>query len=123
MINSSSATFELEIPFSIDSLKADINFDFLVKTTTSQVSAEEATSLLIYPNPGNGVFTLKSTHRLIQEGAVLLNVIGQEVQFDFQLSSEGYTGKLALESLSSGVYYLKVKSDGGSYLGARFIAN
>lgn len=122
-INSSSSTFEFDIPFSIDSLKADINFDFLVKTTASQVSAEEANSLLVYPNPGNGNFTLKSTRKLMQEGAVLVNAIGQEVKFDFQLSSDGFTGKLVLESLSNGVYHLKIKSDDGSYAGAHFIAN
>ena len=122
-INSSNTTFEFDIPFSIDSLKTDVNFDFLVKTITSQISATDAAPLLIYPNPGNNNFTLKSVNKLLQEEPILMNTLGQIVPCKFTLSPDGFAGNLTVESLSQGVYFLKVKKENSSSMKVYFIAN
>jgi len=122
-INSTTNSFELEIPFSIDSLKADINFDFLVKTQVTQVSYDEANSLLIYPNPGNSNFTLKSTIKLLSDDAILFDLLGQVVPCKFSVSPDGFVGKLTIETLSSGIFFLKVKKEDGSFVSTHFIAN
>ena len=122
-INSSDQYIELELPFSIDSIKTDRNVDFLVKTIITQINVIGKNSLLIYPNPGNSNFTLKSLRKLESKGVKMFNCIGQEVQFNSILSQDGFTLAIETELLSNGIYIFQVNTMDEVYDTIRFIAN
>ncbi len=82
--------------------------------TTMQVSAvglnhERISNLKIYPNPNAGVFELSADEEIDQ--VEVLNVAGQVVQ-KFEAGSQQM--KIDIQSLSDGVYFIRVQINGYS---------
>lgn len=61
----------------------------------------------VFPNPSNGIFTITGLDSFEEEEFRLLNSIGQKVSVTIQ-----HNGQLDLSASPSGVYYLRVTSNG-----------
>ena len=68
--------------------------------------------LTIYPNPANDVATITCAHANIN-AAEVLNLLGEKVR-EYQFSNNKSNQKLDLHGLSSGVYYISVKTPMGA---------
>ncbi|MBL0127313.1 MAG: T9SS type A sorting domain-containing protein [Flavobacteriales bacterium] len=77
-------------------------------------SAEEDGSVIIQPNPNNGVFTFQFSNSTPTDVTVeIINTLGQAVFNETVRDFQGtYRKEMDLTSMGSGVYYLKLKRNG-----------
>ncbi|MDQ3101248.1 MAG: T9SS type A sorting domain-containing protein [Bacteroidota bacterium] len=77
----------------------------------SITTAEEDASVVIQPNPNQGLFTFSFVNRNASDITVdVINALGQSVFTDAIPAFEGtYRKEMDITSMSNGVYYLKVK--------------
>jgi hypothetical protein len=82
------------------------NFQTVVSTINRN---EQANHLKVYPNPANEIVNINLQNNNI-ENCIITNALGQTV----------YNIQLNISHLNTGVYFVKVRSDNGSYT-AKFI--
>jgi hypothetical protein len=66
--------------------------------------------ILIYPNPNNGSFEIKTNRNLVESEITITNYIGQKINFSFDKSYLNHY-KINLENFTSGIYNLRVKTN------------
>ncbi len=88
----------VEIPFSIDVILSNNNLE------------EELAQISISPNPGKDQFNLVFSNPFTEAVELsLLNVLGQQLRSEFVEAGQAYQDSWDVSSLSSGIYFLKVK--------------
>jgi len=86
-------------------------FTFSLSQILSVDETELENSISIHPNPSNDSFFIYNSGNVILENAEIFSVTGKKVkEFDNLSNNEG----LNIESLRSGVYFLRLHSDKGS---------
>jgi len=60
----------------------------------------------LFPNPNNGSFTINSNLTLGKSNISIYNTLGQSIDFEYSNS------KLVINTIQTGIYYLKVEMDG-----------
>lgn len=78
---------------------------------TDDVLSEQ--TLSVYPNPASGVFTMEYTGNERLVGAELININGKLVQ-QYDLTDMKVSKALDIQTLTPGVYFLRVHSESGS---------
>ena len=74
--------------------------------------AQASNSILIYPNPSNGIFTISATTDNLE--ITIINTLGQTVKTETMKNSNQMT--IDFSKMSKGVYYLKGKTINGTKL-------
>ncbi len=72
---------------------------------------KEDNSYLVYPNPGEGFYTLTIPISVVNREIKLTDSKGVEVNADIKVSSEGSLVSFDLSSYSAGVYIVKIKEN------------
>lgn len=72
------------------------------------------TEVMVYPNPGSGVFTISSSANAGSLEATVINVLGQTIKT--ATSSNPKSLVIDLSTYSKGIYYIKVQMNDGSKL-------
>lgn len=75
------------------------------KTSTGIKDERNISSLIVYPNPSNGIFTLKTEDSSTEYDIEVLNALGQNI---VKRSKIAGTSSLDLSFADAGIYYLKV---------------
>ncbi len=75
------------------------------------------TSISVFPNPSNGLFTLELENELENLRVGVYDVTGRNV-FEYQWRNKAKTQTISLQHLSHGVYYLQVRS-GNQFIGVK----
>jgi hypothetical protein len=102
----------------IPSLKTINNYNSTISNIASTNPAGindfmEERNINIYPNPGNGIFTILFSNKTNESVSVeILNSLGQLVYTDIMNTS---TKEIDLSELSKGTYSLKLTTEGKSY--------
>ncbi|MDI9340416.1 MAG: T9SS type A sorting domain-containing protein [Sediminibacterium sp.] len=83
-----------------------------VSTCTGLSSLTSAgNSISVYPNPGNGVFYLQLSEDAKGSDVTVVNALGEVV---FNLTANSSESKLDLQTLTNGIYFVKVEKAGQS---------
>jgi hypothetical protein len=114
------------INFSItdDSLsKGDFRFEILFKNANTNVNEFSNsilnTNLTVYPNPASDILNISlSNINFKNSNIVVYNVSGMEVS---KSTMNGANAQLNIESLSNGVYFVKVSNENGFSKTVKFI--
>ncbi|MBC7695455.1 MAG: T9SS type A sorting domain-containing protein [Burkholderiales bacterium] len=85
-----------------------------VSFSTKLEEVSETNGLIIYPNPGNGIFNLLSNDILNKIDIIVFNPLGQSVFSESFKTTKDVT--VDISKLSKGIYYLKATTDNGSKL-------
>ena len=85
-------------------------------TGISVVGADAATYIMIYPNPAQNVLNYESADEV--KDISITDVTGQTVR---QLSAPDMTGQIAIDDMSSGLYFIRVQNQNGSVYTERFV--
>jgi hypothetical protein len=80
-----------------------VDFDDLVN-----ISTDIEHKLSIYPNPSNGIFTIKSNYKLL--GLKIKNIAGKTIY-----SREHVPSHIDLTNRHKGVYFMKIKTEDSTY--------
>lgn len=82
-------------------------------TLISESSDNQASYLLLYPNPSSGLLNLKMSARQSRNGLILIyNILGQKVlEMRYREMQEGFQQELNLNNLPPGVYFLHARLD------------
>jgi PKD repeat protein len=94
------------------------NYEVLVQNCTGIFDLDPNSTFSIYPNPGNGNFTLK-VYRNIDNGLDIsvVNLMGIRIFSEITGPvSFGSTISINLRDISEGVYYLKIESESGNFI-------
>jgi hypothetical protein len=75
----------------------------------------ESEKVKVYPNPSNGIFTLKLSVDSGQSSVEIYNVLGEQVYSQFSIDNSQFT--INISNQPSGVYLYRVISEKGSLLG------
>lgn len=81
------------------------------ENTSADVSLNEGFD--VFPNPGNGIFQVQLKNAAASAQGELINLLGERVA-SFSFSGNTYSFTPA-ETLSAGVYLLRVNADGNTY--------
>jgi hypothetical protein len=86
----------------------DVYFSVITPAVSTGISSNSGVvDLLVFPNPSDGIFTVKSSHEVAVE---VYNVLGEKVVADLNAQVEK---TIDLSMLRSGIYYLKAKDAQG----------
>ena len=85
-------------------------------TVTSGINAKNNSNsdFFIYPNPSNGQFNLNVKNINEDVNLIITNTLGQNV-FNKTISAENLANETVNTNLSTGVYYVSVKSASGTF--------
>ena len=75
-------------------------------TTTVPFLPNETTGLVVYPNPGNGKFTVNASNAK-QSKLIITNILGESI-YSSQINSD--KTEIDLSNQPKGVYFIKVSS-------------
>ena len=94
------------------------NYEVLVQNCTGISELNFNEIFTIFPNPGNGDFTVNTTKNFDKEIAIsVVNMMGVEVfSKSFKSLSSGNSFGVNLVGLPEGIYYLKIKTETGSFI-------
>jgi sucrose-6-phosphate hydrolase SacC (GH32 family) len=92
------------------------NFQTVVSTINRN---EQANQLKVYPNPANEMLNINLQNNTI-ENCIITNALGQTVYNSANEINPNHKIQLNISNLRAGVYFVKVRSDTGSYT-AKFI--
>jgi hypothetical protein len=82
---------------------------------TSLNEIENSTTLIVYPNPSSGKFTISTKEPIIGKTEVTMyNVLGAKV-YSQSINMNGKTADIAAEELPSGIYLLQLTNNGKQY--------
>ena len=86
-------------------------FVFTLEQVLSTPEDELVTALSIYPNPAKGIISLRNNGGVFIDRAEIYSINGKRLKTFTNLSSNE---NIALESLTRGLYFLKIYSDKGT---------
>ena len=87
------------------------NLEFSVISDTRENSMAQ-NEISIYPNPSNGLFSIRLNKSINAESIDILNIHGQMVfQSDISSNSESSIIELNLTSLPKGIYFIRLNSE------------
>lgn len=89
---------------------------FVVDTLSSRSGLREAKALTMYPNPTNSVLNINADWNTAQAEVSVYNQLGQRVIFE-EVNTASDVVTLNLENLASGVYSIRVISNGQTWTG------
>jgi hypothetical protein len=82
---------------------------------SGELETNDRTSVTIYPNPNNGIFTLHSQTPILNSQLILTDVLGREVYH--QSISNQQSSIINISHCSNGVYFYQLTDDKGSVRG------
>lgn len=104
-----AGTYRVEVENANGCISSD-SIKITLATGVATVSANVA-DLVVYPNPNNKVFAIDFSVKQKQETVITItNVIGEVVYSENFARAGKYSNKISLESFSSGIYFVNVKS-------------
>jgi hypothetical protein len=94
------------------------DFEVLVQNCTGISTPDQNDVFTIFPNPGNGDFTVNATKNFDKEITIsVVNMIGVEVfSKSFKSLSSGKSFGVNLVGLPGGIYYLKIETETGNFI-------
>jgi hypothetical protein len=75
-------------------------------------------NLKIFPNPSNGIFTVKTT--ITNSSYKIYNLVGQTIKSGFINNGEN---SIDIRNSKDGIYFLMIKSTNGEKIGYKLIKN
>ncbi|HXB12822.1 MAG TPA: choice-of-anchor tandem repeat GloVer-containing protein [Bacteroidia bacterium] len=97
------------------SLSGSFSNGYNTKDMGIQAISANITSLKVYPNPNNGMFTL--SYSMSAASSIKLSImdeLGRVVYYNAEQKSAGnFTEHLNLEKLAAGIYSLRIQTNGG----------
>jgi len=73
-------------------------------------------NILVFPNPSNGLFTIKSPVASGQSSVEVYNMLGQQVYSQYTLPNTQY--QIDISNQPTGIYFYRVISENGNLIGA-----
>ncbi len=81
----------------------------------SGIALNNVVSVNIYPNPGNGLFTLSVSNADFSEMTIsIMDVQGKTVYTSLESVSQGYTKEIRMTDMAQGIYTIKVATAVGT---------
>jgi hypothetical protein len=93
-----------------------LNLQYGSCTTPSTGMVEKVNSYSLYPNPSNGIVTIKSVDKI--KTLKVYNMIGNLVMIKNISNTQSI---LNIEHLTNGVYFMELNLDNGSLINSKFI--
>ena len=93
-----------------------LNLQYGSCTTPSTGMVEKVNSFSLYPNPSNGIVTIKSVDKI--KTLKVYNMIGNLVMIKNISNTQSI---LNIEHLTNGVYFMELNLDNGSLINSKFI--
>jgi hypothetical protein len=85
-----------------------------ISFTTKLDESSIISSLSIYPNPSNGIFSIQSESNLEKIDVLVINPLGQTILFETAKNTAQL--QIDLSKMSKGIYYLKASTNEGTKL-------
>ncbi|MFT5824264.1 MAG: hypothetical protein ACI8ZM_005530 [Crocinitomix sp.] len=107
--------FESDFTFSLEGFE----IDWLCNPSTDGIEEENINEFSIYPNPNNGMFTIKAENLSNTAQVEIINELGQVVYLGALLSA---TNQIDLQNIANGIYIAKITNK-GEIAYERFVVN
>lgn len=101
---------------SISTLSATQTIEITVAICGSVEENEKYSSLVVYPNPGNGNFTIEFPHGNIKTGIINLMDLRGSVLYSETIPVNGKRAELNFKNISSGIYLLETTIEKNRFL-------